>query len=174
MSQLAEDIVTAIRDIPDFPKQGVLFKDITPVLADGALYKRVVDWFTAIVEASGADYVVAMESRGFLFAAPVVDRLGKGLVLARKPGKLPYDKVGVDYELEYATGRLEMHTDVLGPGHRVVIIDDLLATGGTAKATVELVQMLGAEVVSCAFMVELDFLGGREHLDVPAHALVHY
>lgn len=174
MSQLAQDVALAIRDIPDFPKPGVLFKDITPVLADGALYKRVIDWFTEVVTRAEADYVVAMESRGFLFAAPVVDRLGIGLLPARKPGKLPFDKIGVDYELEYAEGRLELHTDVLKPGHRVIVLDDLLATGGTAKATVELVERLGAEVVSCAFMVELDFLNGRDHLSVPVEALVHY
>ncbi|TNE91432.1 MAG: adenine phosphoribosyltransferase [Deltaproteobacteria bacterium] len=174
MSQLAQDVAAAIRDIPDFPKPGVLFKDITPVLADGELYKRVVDWFTNIVNDSGAEYVVAMESRGFLFAAPIVDRLGIGLLPARKPGKLPFNKIGVDYELEYATGRLELHTDVLKGHHKVIVVDDLLATGGTAKATVELVRQLGAEVVGCAFMIELDFLGGRQHLDCEVHSLVHY
>lgn len=174
MSQLAQDVAAAIRDIPDFPKPGVLFKDITPVLADPALYKRVIDWFANVVADSGAEYVVAMESRGFLFAAPLVDRLGIGLLPARKPGKLPYEKVGVDYHLEYATGRLELHTDVLEQHHKVIVVDDLLATGGTAKATVELVDLLGARVVGCAFMIELDFLGGRQHLDVPVHSLVHY
>ncbi|MCO4748254.1 MAG: adenine phosphoribosyltransferase [Proteobacteria bacterium] len=174
MSQLAKDVAFAIRDIPDFPKPGVLFKDITPVLADPALYGRVVDWFAEGVSAAEPNYVVAMESRGFLFGAPLVSRLGVGFLPARKPGKLPYETIGADYELEYASGRLEMHTDILRAGDKVVIVDDLLATGGTARATIDIVRRLGAEVVGCHFMVELDFLGGREQIDVPIRSLVHY
>lgn len=174
MSQLAQDVAAAIRDVPDFPKPGVLFKDITPVLADPALYARVLAWFANGIGDYKVDYVVAMESRGFLFAAPLVASLGIGLVPARKPGKLPYEHIGLDYELEYSTGRLEMHTDVLREGHRVVVVDDLLATGGTAQATIELIRRLGAEVVACHFMVELDFLDGRKLLDVPVTSLVHY
>ena len=171
-AELVADVTKAIRDIPDFPKPGILFKDITPVLSDAALFKRVIDWMGE--HTGGADVIVGMESRGFIFGAPLVAVTGAGFVPARKPGKLPYQSVGVDYALEYGTARLEMHVDAVKAGDKVVVVDDLLATGGTAAATIKLIRELGAEVVGCVFLVELDFLGGAEKLDVPVHSLVHY
>ena len=162
MGDLAADVRNAIRDIPDFPKDGILFKDITPMLADRELFLRVTDWMA--VEYGGIDKVVGIESRGFIFAAAMVYRSHAGLVLARKPGKLPHVTESVDYELEYGTGTLEMHKDAIKPGDRVVIVDDLLATGGTAAAAVELVQRLGGEVLGCVFLIELSFLEGRRKL----------
>jgi adenine phosphoribosyltransferase len=172
MADLAERVASKIRDIPDFPKPGILFKDLTPVLLEPALFREVADWM-----AEGwteIDRVVAMESRGFLFAAPLVERLGAGLVLARKQGKLPYRTVGVDYALEYGTASLEVHVDSIRPGDRVLVVDDLLATGGTAAATVELVRKCGGHVIGCCFLVELAFLEGRRKLDLPVRSLVTY
>ena len=174
MSDLLNDVKATIRDIPDFPKPGILFKDITPVLSDPDLFGRVIDWMVGQVEADGVDALVGMESRGFIFATPMVAKLNAGFVPARKPGKLPYDVIGVDYALEYGTARLEVHVDAIKPGNRVVVVDDLLATGGTAEATVELIEKLGGQVVACLFLVELDFLAGRDRLNVPVHSLVHY
>ena len=174
MTELSSDVMAAIRDVPDFPSPGILFKDITPVLSDAALYRRVLDWFGEAAKGAGADVVVGIESRGFLFGTPLVDRLDVGFVPVRKPGKLPWETISVDYTLEYGEGRLEVHTDVIKPGTRVVVVDDLLATGGTARATVDLVRRLGGEVTACVFLVELGFLGGREHLDCPVEALVRY
>jgi adenine phosphoribosyltransferase len=171
---LVTDVTAAIRDIPDFPKPGILFKDIAPVLGDPALFGRVVSWMGEQVAGQGVTKIVGMESRGFIFGAPLVANLGAGFVPARKPGKLPYQTVGVDYALEYGTARLEVHVDAIQKGEKVVVVDDLLATGGTAAATVDLVRRLGGEVVACVFMIELDFLSGRDKLDVPVHSLVHY
>lgn len=170
---LVADIKATMRDVPDFPKPGILFKDITPVLADGALFKRITARF-AEQWAGKADVIVGMESRGFIFGCPLAHALDVGFAPARKPGKLPYDTIGVEYDLEYGTNRLELHTDAVKPGDRVLVVDDLLATGGTAKATVELVRQLGAEVVGCAFLVELGFLEGRKELDCDVDSIVIY
>lgn len=170
---LVADVLAAIKDVPDFPKEGILFKDITPVLEDPTLYQRVVKWMAnAFPE---ANKVVAIESRGFLFGAAMVAHTGAGLVLARKAGKLPRETVSESYDLEYGTATLQMHTDSLKAGDKVVVVDDLLATGGTAKATVKLCEALGAEVVGCLFMIELDFLNGRDVLaPVPTKSLISF
>lgn len=170
MGDLATDVSAKLRDIPDFPKPGVLFKDITPVLADPALFRRVVAWMGG--GWGKVDKIVGMESRGFIFAAALVDRLDAGLAPARKKGKLPHATVDVEYSLEYGTATLQMHVDAVTPGERVLIVDDLLATGGTALATVDLVRRLGGEVIGCCFLVELSFLDGRSKLDCPVRSLV--
>ena len=170
MTDLSTRVAERIRDIPDFPKPGILFKDITPVLLDPELFTEVVVW---MAEGWGpVDRIAAMESRGFIFAAPLVERLGAGLVLARKKGKLPYATTGIDYALEYGSARLEMHVDAIREGDRVLVVDDLLATGGTAEATVQLVRKAGGHVVACCFLVELAFLRGRGRIDVPVRSLV--
>lgn len=172
MANLAERVASKIRDIPDFPKPGILFKDLTPVLLEPALFREIADWMSE--GWTEIDRIVAMESRGFLFAAPMVERLGAGLVLARKQGKLPYQTVSVDYALEYGTASLEVHVDGIRPGDRVLVVDDLLATGGTAAATVDLVRKCGGHVIGCCFLVELAFLEGRRKLDLPVRSLVTY
>ncbi len=164
METLSDKVAAVIRDVPDFPKPGILFKDITPVLADPALMRAITGYFSERLSNERVDVVVGMESRGFLFGVPLALELGVPFAPARKPGKLPYDSIGVDYDLEYGTSRLEMHVDALESGQRVVVIDDLLATGGTAAATCKLVQELGGEVVACAFVIELGFLQGRSRL----------
>jgi adenine phosphoribosyltransferase len=171
---LSERLKETIRDIPDFPKEGIVFKDIAPILQDASLMRAIVQRFVEGVEGK-VDVVVGMESRGFIFGAPLAMELDAAFVPARKPGKLPYDTIGVEYALEYGTNRLEMHTDAIQPGQKVLIVDDLLATGGTAKATLELVQQLKGEVVGCCFVIELSFLDGAAGLaDVPIQSLVHY
>lgn len=172
MSDLATRVTSVIRDIPDFPKPGVLFKDITPLLLDPELFQEVLNWMGE--GWSKVDRIVAMESRGFLFAAPLVEPLGAGLALARKKGKLPYATLGVDYALEYGSAHLELHVDAIRPGQRVLVVDDLLATGGTAAATVDLVRKAGGEVIGCCFLVELGFLEGRARLDAPVRSLVTF
>jgi adenine phosphoribosyltransferase len=164
MSDLQDRLNKTIRDIPDFPKPGILFKDITPILADPKLFRSTVDWFAEQHAGTHIDVVVGMESRGFLFGAPLAMDLSAAFVPARKPGKLPYQKIGVEYDLEYGSARLEMHKDAIHPGQRVLVVDDLLATGGTAKATIELIELLGGTVVACCFVVELGFLDGRAKL----------
>ncbi|MCP4804828.1 MAG: adenine phosphoribosyltransferase [Proteobacteria bacterium] len=163
MADLVADLTASIRDIPDFPKPGILFKDITPILHDPALFQRVIDHFAERF-AGHVDSVVGMESRGFLFGTPLALSLGVPFVLARKPGKLPYDSVGVEYALEYGTNRLEMHVDSFKAGDRVLVVDDLLATGGTANATGQLIEKLGGEVAAYAFVIELGFLNGQSVL----------
>ncbi len=161
---LAHDVARAIRDVPDFPKPGILFKDITPVLLDPALFKRVTD---ALADAYAADRitrVVAIESRGFILGAPVALRLGAGLVPMRKPGKLPAERAREDYALEYGTDALEMHADAMGRDARVLVVDDVLATGGTAAAACRLVERVGGTVVGLSFLMELGFLGGADAL----------
>lgn len=170
MGDLAKDVARTMRDVPDFPQAGVLFKDITPMLANAELFGRVVDWYAGLH--GEVDKVVGIESRGFLFAAPLVSRLGAGLVLARKKGKLPWETVSQTFELEYGRATLELHTDSIAPGDRVLIVDDLLATGGTARATVDLVRRLGGQVLGLAVVTELGFLDGRKRFDCPVHALV--
>lgn len=159
------DLSSYIRDVPDFPKKGILFKDITTLLSDGAAFRRSIDQLLAQVQDLQVDAVVGMESRGFIFAAPLAYLLGVGFVPVRKLGKLPAAVVRVEYDLEYGTNTLEMHGDALQKGARVLIVDDLLATGGTVAATIELVERLGGSVVANAFLVELGFLKGRSRLE---------
>ena len=157
------DIKSYIRDVPDFPKPGIVFKDITPLLANGAAFRAVVDRIAAR-HRNGIDMVVGIESRGFLIGAAVAYALGCGLAVVRKPGKLPSTTYAAQYELEYGHDSLEIHRDAFGHPCRVLIVDDLLATGGTAHAAIELVERLGGEVVECAFLIELAVLKGRERL----------
>ena len=165
-----------IRDVPDFPKPGILFKDITPLVRDADGLRTAVDLLAAPFAAAGVTAVAGMESRGFIFGVPVALRLGLGFVPIRKPGKLPAAKVREEYALEYGTDALEMHADAVGPRDRVLVVDDLLATGGTAAATVRMIRRLGAEIVGIAFVIELDFLSGRSKLaDVQrVHSLLHF
>ena len=159
------DLRARIRDVPDFPKPGILFKDITTLLKDGESFAAAIDGLLAKIGDKKIDVVVGMESRGFIFAAPIAYKLGVGFVPVRKLGKLPGDVVSVEYDLEYGSATLEMHKDAMKPGARVLIVDDLLATGGTVKGTIELIERLKGEVVGLAFLVELEFLKGRERLD---------
>jgi adenine phosphoribosyltransferase len=153
-----------IRDVPDFPKPGILFKDITPALADPRAFRTVIDLLAERYQGERLDRLVGMESRGFIFGAALADRLGVGFSPIRKKGKLPADVVSVTYSLEYGTDTLELHRDALSAGQRTLVIDDLLATGGTARAAVDLVRSIGGVVVACAFVIELGFLKGREKL----------
>jgi adenine phosphoribosyltransferase len=170
----ADEIKKMIRDIPDFPQPGILFRDITPLISNAHGLAAVVDqvaepWLGKV------DQVFGVESRGFIVGAPVAYRLGVGLTIARKPGKLPYLTVAEDYELEYGTAALQVHQDPLVSGSRVLIVDDLLATGGTALAAVKLVQKIGGEVAGCAFVIELLALRGRQRLEpVTCSSLVQY
>ena len=174
MQTLTERLKTTIRDIPDFPKEGILFKDIAPVLQDASLMKAITNNFAERVRGK-VDVVVGMESRGFIFGAPLAMSLNAAFVPARKPGKLPYETIGVEYALEYGTNRLEMHTDAIHATQKVLIVDDLLATGGTARATVDLVRQLKGEVVGCCFVIELGFLEGAAELEgIPIHSIVRY
>jgi adenine phosphoribosyltransferase len=171
----AESLRALIRAIPDFPQPGIGFKDITPLLADPAALKESVRLLAAQARPLQADCVVAAEARGFLLGPALALELGAGFVLARKPGKLPHETVSAEYALEYGQGRLEMHSDPTQHGRRVLVHDDLLATGGTARALCELVERLGGQIVGCSFLIELAFLGGRERLaPYPAHALLSY
>ncbi len=164
-----------IRQIDDFPKPGIGFKDITPLMADPGAFAYAVGSLAQYARPLGVDCVVAAEARGFLLGPALALELGAGFVLARKPGKLPYETISAEYLLEYGAAQLEMHTDAVGAGKRVLIHDDLLATGGTAKALCELVEELGGEVAGCGFLVELAFLHGRERLAPhSAHALLRY
>ncbi len=155
----------AIRDIPDFPKPGIIFKDITPVLQDGKLFAEVVDAFAAALKGKKISYVVGIEARGFVFGAALAYKLGVGLIPARKKGKLPHKTIVESYKLEYGEATLEMHQDALKKGDRVVLIDDLLATGGTAAATAKLIERNGAVIEKILFVVELAFLNGRKALN---------
>jgi adenine phosphoribosyltransferase len=160
----AEDLRAKIREIPDFPKPGILFYDITTLLKDPAAFKEAIDLMLEPYRDEHVDLVVGMESRGFIFSAPMAYLLGAGLVPVRKLGKLPAETVTVEYALEYGSNTLEIHRDAINPGQRVLIVDDLLATGGTVGGTIELVERLQGEVVGLAFLVELDFLKGRDRL----------
>ncbi len=153
-----------IRDVLDFPRQGIVFKDITPLLQDAEAFKQVIDTFTQTYRDKGIDLVVAAEARGFIFGAPLAYNLGIGFVPVRKPAKLPAECISAEYALEYGVDSLHMHKDAIAPGQRVLIIDDLLATGGTVAAKIELVEKLGGEVAGIAFLIELTFLNGREKL----------
>lgn len=164
----------SIRDIPDFPKAGIIFKDITPILQDSKLFAKVIDTFAERYRAKNVDVVIGIESRGFIFGAPLAYNLGKSYVPVRKKGKLPYKTVEASYDLEYGSATIEMHVDAVKPGQRVVIIDDLLATGGTAAAACSLIEKQGAHVVECAFVVELGFLKGRGNLKSEVHSLINF
>ncbi|HEU0000967.1 MAG TPA: adenine phosphoribosyltransferase [Ktedonobacteraceae bacterium] len=153
-----------IRDIPDFPQRGILFKDITPLLQDAAAFHASLDRLAAHYAGAGIEMVVGVESRGFIFGAALAYLLNCGFVPVRKFGKLPYQTVSVEYSLEYGTNVVEVHTDAIRPGQRVLIVDDLLATGGTTSAAMELVEKLGGHIAGIAFLVELTFLKGREQL----------
>lgn len=174
MQALIDDVLATIRDVPDFPKEGILFKDITPVLGHPVLFRRVIGWMREEWADAGVTHVVGMESRGFIFGTALAMELGAGFVPARKKGKLPYRTIGVEYDLEYGSASLELHVDAVAPGNRVLIVDDLLATGGTAAATVDLVRKLGAEPLAALFLIELGFLQGRNKLDVPVQSLITY
>jgi adenine phosphoribosyltransferase len=164
-----------VRDIPDFPKPGILFRDLTPLMADGATLQHAVALLAERLQPHRPEAILAVESRGFIFGAPVAAALGIGFVPVRKPGKLPFRKARRSYALEYGTDAVEMHTDAVVAGARVAIVDDLLATGGTAQATVELARELGAEVAAAAFVVELALLDGRKRLPgVRAESLIVY
>lgn len=163
-----------IRDIPDFPKAGIMFKDITTLIGHPAAFKATLDQFEERLKGLGADAIVAVEARGYIFGAPLADRMGLRFVPVRKPGKLPYETISEDYELEYGSNTLEIHSDALKKGEKVVIIDDLIATGGSAAATVSLIEKLGAEVVGFACVIELSFLAGRQRLGgIPVEALLN-
>lgn len=166
---------SAIRDVPDFPKPGILFRDITPLLADALLFREVTDLLGAPYQNQAVSHVVAVESRGFIVGAPVAQRLGAGLVPVRKPGKLPAATLSEPYTLEYGTDSLEIHTNAFPRGSRVLVVDDVLATGGTAAATCRLVERAGGVVVACVFLIELAGLQGRSRLDGrPVSALLAY
>ncbi len=158
------DLAARIRDIPDFPKPGIVFKDITPLFLDPRALDHTIELLARYAEEREVDYVVSAEARGFIFGGAVAARVGAGFIPARKPGKLPAETASVEYQLEYGIDALHVHADALSGGARVLVHDDLLATGGTASAMCELVEKAGAEVVGCAFVIELAFLGGRERL----------
>ena len=172
---LEEKLRRIIRDVPDFPKPGILFKDITPLLGDPELLRETVEAMAEPFRKDGISQVLGIESRGFIFGPPLAVALGAGFVPARKPGKLPSETVSAEYILEYGVDALEMHADALADGARVLIHDDLLATGGTAAALAELVEGVGGNVAGFAFLVELEFLEGRRRLDgYDVHALISY
>ncbi|MGE5707937.1 MAG: adenine phosphoribosyltransferase [Bacteroidota bacterium] len=163
-SDVATILRGKIRDIPDFPKEGILFRDLTPLLKDPKAFDLAIQEFVKQFKHLNVDYVVGVESRGFILGAPIAQQLGAGFIPVRKPGKLPYDCHRAEYQLEYGTDVLEMHQDAIEPGKRVLIVDDLLATGGTIEATVGLVRRGGGDVVATAFLVELSGLNGRSKL----------
>lgn len=164
-----------VRDVPDFPKPGILFKDITPILEDPAAFQQVVDLLAADAKAKGAEAIVGIESRGFIFGTPIALALGLPFVMARKLGKLPYERISEEYALEYGTNTVEMHVDALQSGQTAYIIDDLLATGGTAAASIRLVERLEGKVVGFGCLIELGFLNGRDALPgVPVTALMEF
>jgi adenine phosphoribosyltransferase len=164
-----------IRNIPDFPEPGIQFKDITPLVKDPAMLKLAVHQLIHPFLGQDITAIAGMEARGFIFGSLAAWEMGVSFIPLRKPGKLPYDAESISYDLEYGSASLEVHVDALEKGDKVLIIDDLLATGGTAAASCELVEKLGAEVVACAFVIELDFLKGREKLSkYETHALIHY
>ena len=171
----AERLKSLIRDVPDFPQQGVVFRDITPLLADPVAFSTVVDTMVVHFGRGNVDKVVGIEARGFIVAAPVAYHFNAGFVPVRKAGKLPWESEDESYELEYGTETLEIHKDAFLPGERVLVVDDVLATGGTARATAKLVERLGAKVVGIACIIELSFLQGRDQLgDLEFFSLIQY
>ena len=171
---MTEQLKRLIRDIPDFPKPGINFKDLTPMLRDPAGFGKAVDLVAARYVGKKIDVVVGVEARGFVIGAALAYRLGAGVILIRKPRKLPYKTHRTIYELEYGTDTLEIHQDSITPGQRVVIADDLLATGGTVNAAIRLVEQQGGSIIECAFLVELLFLGGREKVGHPVFSLIQF
>jgi len=169
------DLKEYIRDVPDFPQEGIIFKDITTLLASPEAFKYVIDRFIDEYKDKGIEGIVAMDARGFIFGAPLAYQLGGPFILGRKPGKLPAECVSASYALEYGTDSLEMHTDSISAGQKILIVDDLLATGGTMSAVVELVEKLGGVIAGIAFVVELTFIPGRDRIgDYPILSLVQY
>lgn len=169
------DLKEHIRSIPNFPKPGIVFRDITTLLANPKVFGHTIDLFAEKFADKGVTDVIAAEARGFIFAAPLALKLGAGFIPVRKPGKLPFETHAFHYELEYGTDTLEMHTDALHAGDKVLLVDDLLATGGTMEACIQITERTGAEVVGCAFVIELDFLKGRNRLEPhDVYSLVHY
>ncbi|MEY4485206.1 MAG: hypothetical protein RL693_2658 [Verrucomicrobiota bacterium] len=167
---------TAVRDVPDFPQPGILFKDITPVLGDAALLKLSLEGMAEVVKGRRVDKVVGIDARGFIFGAMLAVELGCGFVPARKKGKLPWHTKGIDYELEYGTACLELHEDAIRPGENVLLADDLLATGGTARAALELLHSMQANILASVFFIELEFLKGRPRVETygPVHSLLTF
>jgi adenine phosphoribosyltransferase len=164
-----------IRDVPDFPKPGILFKDITPLLQDPAALKKSIDLLQALVDPAEYDLVCGIESRGFIFGTALATQVGKGFIPIRKPGKLPWKTASESYELEYGKDTIEIHVDAADGGRRVLMVDDLLATGGTMEAAIKLVRRIGGVPVAAVFVIELGFLDGRKRLgDVPTHSLIGY
>ena len=178
MTDIAKKIDSLIRNVPDFPKPGILFKDITPVLQDAATFKTIIAEMAAKLKGDGLKYVAGIESRGFIFASALATELGIGLVLLRKPGKLPWKTLKATYQLEYGTDSIEIHEDAVKSGEKIAVVDDLLATGGTATAAACLLRDAGADVVKILFAIELDFLEGRNKLKQAGFAaidsLLHY
>lgn len=169
------DLRSLIRDIPDFPEEGIVFKDITPVLADAAAFRQLIEELAEPYAAAGITKVAGIEARGFTLATPVATTLNAGFIPLRKPGKLPFETVSETYQLEYGMDSLEVHTDGVAEGERVLLVDDVIATGGTAAAAVRLLRNIGADVVGFAVFIELAFLNGAEKIDgVPIHALIRY
>ena len=164
MENMTEDLKKYIRDIPDFPKKGIIFKDITTLLSHKDAFKKVIDIFTERYRDKKIDKIVAADARGFIFGGVLAYELNAGFVPVRKKGKLPYKTISADYELEYGTDTLYAHEDAISAEERVLVVDDLLATGGTAKATCDLVKRLGGDIIELAFMIELSFLNGRDKL----------
>jgi len=162
---MSEDFSSCLRDIPDFPSPGIIFKDISPLLANPQKFTEVIEAMAKLVKDQEIDYLLGIDSRGFIFATALAQKLNLGMIMARKPGKLPGDVVSQSYELEYGTATLEIQTDAFKAGDRVLIIDDVLATGGTARAAGDLVEKMGAQTAGFAFFVELEFLNGRQVLD---------
>lgn len=170
-----EQLKAKIRDIPDFPVQGIIFKDITPLVQDPASLRLAISALIAPYKNTNITAIAGMEARGFIFGSLVAWELNVGFIPLRKPGKLPYDVQSVDYKLEYGKASLEVHIDAINPGDKILLVDDLLATGGTAKASCQLVEKLGGEVVACAFVVELAMLNGRDQLSgYSIHSLIEY
>jgi len=173
MSEL--DLAGLIRDVPDFPTEGIMFKDVMPLIAAPVAFRETIDRLAAWAGPRNPDVILGAEARGFIFGGALAYALGCGFVTARKPGKLPWETVEARYELEYGTDALEVHVDAIQPGARVIVLDDVLATGGTARAKVELVERLGGVVVGALFVIELSFLNGRERIPgVDVHALIDY
>lgn len=175
MTKELDAIKAIIRDVPDFPKEGIIFKDIAPLLGDGELFQSTISLMAERVKATGATKVAGLDARGFIFGAAIADRLGLGFVPLRKAGKLPYKTRSVSYDLEYGSNTIEMHIDAVEAGEKVVIVDDLLATGGTAAAAVQLLTEAGAGIVGAHFCIELGFLDGKAALgDIPIESLITY
>ena len=169
------DLTTFIRDVPDFPSDGILFKDVMPLLADPAAFRESIDRLAAWAGPRAPDVILGAEARGFIFGGALAYALGCGFVTARKPGKLPWTTVEASYELEYGTDALQVHIDAIEPGARVIVLDDVLATGGTARAKIDLVNQLGGQVVGALFLIELSFLHGRDRIaGTDVHALIDY